>query len=140
MKFTDSFSINEIGKTSGRLYTGTFEVKLVLTRADQFAADRRRREILGPNPDDALAALKLEAFMHGQLSVRVLKAPQFWTDSNGGLLLEDFEIVQLVYDQAVELEQARIESIRKETEETLKSLAQRETEKETSSSAPTPKS
>lgn len=130
MEYQNSFSINEIGKVSGRHFTGSFTVKLTLTRADQFAADARRREILGPRPNDALDALKLEAFMLGQLSVRVIKAPKFWEDSNGGVLLEDFEVVQKVFDEAVRLENERLDAIQRETSDALKELARREQEKE----------
>ena len=102
METTAQFSINEVGTKTGRAFSGTFTVKTLLTRADQFAADQRRRDILGPGSAEALDALKLEAFMLGQLSVRILKAPQFWNESGNGLQLEDFNIIQTVFDKCVD--------------------------------------
>lgn len=126
MDFTDTFTIHATGEVTGQVYTGTFVVKTVLTRADAFAADQRRREILGSNSNDALEALKLEAFMLGQLYVRIIKAPPFWENSQYGLLLEDFNIINLLFQKCMEAANKHQENMKKRAQEALESLRKKE--------------
>lgn len=132
METTAQFSINETGTKSGRLFSGSFTVKTLLTRADQFAADQKRREILGPGGQEALEGLRLEAFMLGQLSVRIVKAPQFWEDTNQGLNLEDFNIIQILFDKCIELEGQRSAALQQEAKQALERMAGKERAKQES--------
>lgn len=123
---TDIFSIHETGEITGKIYTGTFTVKVVLTPEDTFLADRRRREILGSNSHEALEALKLQAFMLGQLYVRIVKAPPFWEHSQYGLLLEDFNIINLLFQKCIDASNKYQEERKKQAEEALNSLKKKE--------------
>lgn len=124
METTVTFDINEIGEETGTPYTGLFTVKTILTRQDRFGADRERRRILGgDNPDQAMPGLQGEAFMLGQLSVRVVDAPKFWKDSLGGLLLEDGNVIGRVFEIAIAKENERREKLQKQSGEALTKLA-----------------
>lgn len=130
MDATTQFSISETGEYSGKNYSGTFKVKTLLTRSDMFVSDQRRRDILGPNGEQALDVLKAEAFMLGQLYVRVLDAPKFWKDSNFGLDLEDVNVITAVYTKCMEAESERLNSLKKEAEGAKQSLIKKDQEKE----------
>lgn len=132
---SEIFAINEVGDNSGRTYSGSFTVKTLLTRQDQFDADIRRRSILGPNPVDALEGLKMEAFMLGQLSVRVLKGPKIWDDTNGFLECEDINVIQKVFDECVKVEQARVAKIKGDAKEAIKQLTKEDQAQQAESKA-----
>jgi hypothetical protein len=97
METTKPFIIDDIGQRSGRSYEGKFTVKTLLSRRENFVADERRRFILGMNGTQAAPSLSGEAYMLGQLSVRIIDAPKWWTDSDNGLDLVDENIIGLVY-------------------------------------------
>lgn len=123
---SDVFSVNIVGEDSGRIFIGDFTVKLSLTRADRFKADQLRREILGSSPDgqEPLPAMQTEAFILGQLSVRIIKAPTWWEESNNGLELEDYNVIITLYDKVLELEEKKRKEIKKESEKALKQLSE----------------
>lgn len=122
METTVEFKINEVGDDTGNPYTGTFKVKTLLDRKDRFLADERRRAIIGSNAADALITLQEEAFILGQLSVRVVDGPRWWKDSNNGLLLEDGNVIVKLYEIALQKELERKEKIREEAKEAVKSF------------------
>lgn len=126
METTEIFSINSVGDRTKRIFSGTFTVKTILSRQDQFIADAKRREILGPNSQDALDILKVEAWQFGQLYVRIIKAPQFWADSNNGLLLEDYNIIQEIYTKCVELEQKSADALKDEAQGAKKDMVNKD--------------
>jgi hypothetical protein len=76
---------------------GQFDIETVVDRRAEFMADERRRNIVGANPQGVPAALLGEAYMLGQLFMRIVKAPKWWTDSDGGLLLKDENIIGELY-------------------------------------------
>lgn len=122
METTAQFAISETGDESGRAYSGTFKVKTLLDRRDRFAADERRRSILGADGGNALVGLQEEAFILGQLYVRIIESPQWWKDSNSGLLLEDGNVIVRLYELSVAEENRRRESLRGQAEDALKKI------------------
>lgn len=123
METTAQFAISETGDESGRPYTGTFKVKTLLDRRDRFLADERRRTILGASGQDALVGLQEEAFVLGQLHVRVLEAPQWWRDSNSGLALEDGNIIIKLYELTVAEEVKRRDKMKEQASEAVKQIS-----------------
>jgi hypothetical protein len=113
METTVTFSINVIGEESGNPFTGTFKVKTLLSRREHFAADERRRMIVGANPTTILPKLDTDAFMIAQLSVRVVEAPSWWKQSDSGLDLDDSNVIAEVFSLAIKAEVERKESIKK---------------------------
>lgn len=126
METTVEFSVNEIGSDTGNPYVGKFKVKTILTRKDRFAADERRRMLLGASAGEALLPLQEEAFVLGQLYVRVVDGPKWWNDSDFGANLEDGNVIARLYELAVGKEKERRDQIRKEAEKAVKKIASKE--------------
>lgn len=125
METTTSFTVNITGETTGRVYTGKFLVKTVLSRRDSFIADERRRSLLGTNPQAASPAVQGEAFIFGQLFVRILEAPKFWSDADNGLDLEDANVIGEVFKLTMEKEEERIKQLKEEAQEAVKTLSKK---------------
>ena len=97
METTKIFSINEVGQRSGRVYDGKFTVKTLLNRRENFIADERRRFIVGSNSQGVAPSLSGEAYILGQLSVRIVESPKWWTESDNGLDLPDENIIGTIF-------------------------------------------
>jgi hypothetical protein len=124
METTSNFSISEVSE-SGKLYSGSFTVKNTLSRRDRFLADQYRREIIGPSPEGSMVPpdLQLEAHMLGQLRVRITKCPDWWTNSNFGLELDDSDIITKLFALSLK-EEARVRiELKKEAEQALEKLS-----------------
>ena len=126
------FSISEKGENSGKDFSGIFKIKTLLTRSDMFLSDQRRRDILGPNAESALDALKAEAFMLGQLFVRVVESPRFWKDSNYGLELEDINVISVLFSKCMDIETERKSNLSKSADAAKQSLIKKDQSEETS--------
>lgn len=122
METTKKFDLSSLGETTGKPFNGSFVIKTVLTRAERFEADRRRREILGTNGAEALPDLQLEAFMLGQLAVRVVEAPDWWKMSGSGQLLEDANIIAEIWKLTREKEDEAKAELKTKAEAALKTL------------------
>lgn len=119
------FDINLIGSESGNPYNGSFKVRTLLTRRQLAMADEVRRDIIGKDPDNAFPKVKTDAFIAGQLAVRVLDAPKWFQDAGpGGIDLPDNNVLELILDKAIQCEADRKDKIlgeAKKAEEDLKS-------------------
>lgn len=122
MEATDSFTINEVGQNTGLPFEGKFKVNLVLSRREAFIADERRRYILGANPLGAMPSLNGEALMLGDLFVRIIDGPKWWTDSDHGLNLKDENVVGLLWKNVSELVEKHRESVQGKAKESLEKL------------------
>lgn len=120
-------SVNVVGNQTGNPYIGEFTVKLSLTKREQLKADMIRREILGPSPlnNEPAPKLQTDAFILGQLAVRVTKAPKFWEDSNGGLELPegDDNLLYELYNQILEKIEANTNKMREQAKKALENMA-----------------
>lgn len=99
-----AFEFDDVGELTQSRYAGTFEVKPVLSWADKIRADRICRDLLGENPPNEESAIYQRAFISGQLAVRVLKAPEWWTGKGNGSLMVDENIPVSVYSRCVDAE------------------------------------
>lgn len=123
METTAKFSVNIIGESTGKPFAGTFTTKTVLTRGDRFIADQRRRELLGPQAQEAMPDLQLEAYMHGQLMVRILESPEWWKQSDYGKNLEDANVIIELFNLVREKEDKAKEDLKKNAEAALTKIA-----------------
>ena len=123
MENTKVIELSTSGTLTGKPYVGSFKAKGVLTRRDQFLADATRRRIIGPNPGDALPALQGEAYMLGQLSVRLVEVPDWWTACANGELLEDGNVIAELYELALGAETSIKEEINKAAQTALAKLS-----------------
>lgn len=125
METTVKVDFHEIGSDTGQAYEGSFTIKTLLSRRDLFIADERRRLILGTLGDSAPSSINGEAFMMGQLAVRIVDSPKWFKDADLGLDLKDENIVPLLFKLCVEKEQERKDDIKKKSEESLKKLSKK---------------
>ena len=123
METTTIVQVNVIGTETGNPYTGKFKVKTLLTRRDAFAADERRRVLIGANPSAVSPSTSAEAFMISQLSVRVLDAPKWWGDSDSGLDLEDDNVISEIFTLVMKAEDERKDSLKKESKKAVKRMS-----------------
>lgn len=112
----DIFSVHIIGDTTEKAYPGDFTVKKRLSHRDQLAKDNRRRELLGGAPGVATERALSTSMILSELFVRVIKAPVWWVEANGGLDLDDDNVIGEVYDKAMKVEADAIEAKKKKAE------------------------
>ena len=125
METTTKFSVSLVGESTGKPYSGDFVVKTVLTRRDAFIADERRRLVIGSNAESVPPGLNSEAFVLGQLMVRIVESPTWWRDSDGGLNMEDLNVTMELFKLAMEKEEERITALKKDSEKAVKELTKK---------------
>jgi hypothetical protein len=98
-----SFTIDEVGETTGHKYQGTFEVLCVLNMGQRHAEATEKTRLMGDyaNPDNDLYSL---AETLSKLRIRIQEAPEWWKQSNGGTDIMDEEIVLLLWEKTLECE------------------------------------
>jgi len=110
-----SFGLNTTGEHSNETYMGNFKVKCVLSPLEEIAADRRYRELLGPNSHLATERVRSQAFALAQLEQRIIDHPPFWdNDTIGGGHIDDTNVILEVLDRAIESQEKYIEVKREE--------------------------
>lgn len=74
---------------SGLTYTGSFEIKCILSHQDLFDLEKMYQTLLpmGTTSEE----LKIKASVIAELSVRIKSGPLWWTESNQGRKLIDTE-------------------------------------------------
>jgi len=124
MQTSKVISLSIVGDKTGRVYTGEFTVKTVLSQRDEFKADLVRRQVLGPSPDGTPPAAKLQwdAYVIGQVQARSLESPQFWEDSDGGLDIADSNVITEVYDAMLKAEEELVKEIKEEADKAYEKL------------------
>lgn len=100
------FKSENPGDVTGETYEGVFEVRKVLTPAQKSMADFERRAFLGNpgNNEDIDPEVAELAFAIGQLKVRVVKGPKWFTESNGLKNFLDQNILIALTKQVLEVE------------------------------------
>lgn len=118
-----SFTISVEGENSKELFRGEFKAKSRLTHREQMRRDQIRRELLGGDPKFADSRAINQAEIFSQLSVRIVKAPNWWVDAQGGLDLTDDSVIVEIYTKVMRLEADALAAIQKQGEEAKKDLA-----------------
>jgi hypothetical protein len=116
MSNTEKFTISLDGDKTGLKWHGEFESKILLSHRDELVRDARRRELLGTNAQFATDRALNQAEVLAELAVRLVKAPQFWTESNGGLDLIDDNIVGAVYKKCMDIHDAALAAVKARAE------------------------
>lgn len=142
MNDIERISLSVVGEDTQQVYNCDFKIKVLLTREDKFAADQKRREMLGPNPADALPMLQLDAFMLGLLSVRIVDPPEWWKNLEYGRKLKDGNVIAAIYNAANAKEDERKLELKKKSAAALEQIASQQVqqqEAEADPQAPEPK-
>lgn len=85
-------------------YVGAFRFKCYLSPLEQIAADRERRELLGPQPFAANEHESFLAYALTQLKYRIVSSPPFWASQNPAKLegdIADENVIAAVLDAAL---------------------------------------
>lgn len=133
-KMEKVIQFHEVGEITKSLYHGAFKVKLALTQRETFQADQNRRFILGANPETALNIYVESSFILGQLSVRVLEAPEWWNPNGsmvGGMDLIDPNISTALFkmvEEAAEQWQKEVAEMSSQADKVIKKTAAKKTE------------
>jgi hypothetical protein len=123
-KWEKTVSISETGDKTFEQFIGDFTFKTLLSHDEYLMEDRIRRELLvgpeqvAPSPEAANTAA-----IFGQLAVRIVSAPTWWTENRNGRALFDNNIVAEVYAKAREAEAEQLEALRKKQEAARAKLA-----------------
>ena len=108
-----AFSIKITGDSTGEIWTGDFRAKKRLSHRDNLKKDAVRRELLGAQPGTPTDRALSTAMILSELSVRLLKAPKWWTEKGEGMDLEDDNIIGTVFDEAMKVEREAQEALKK---------------------------
>lgn len=98
-----TFNIDQVGETTGIKYEGRFTVLCALSvgRKHQLELEKSRLMADFVNPTDGLAGI---ALILSNLRVKIVDAPEWWKQSNGGLDIMDEEVLVNIYRKIVEKE------------------------------------
>lgn len=111
------FTINITGESTGEVFKGTFKAKVRLSHRDELRRDELRRKLLGPTPDAASKRAQNQAELIADLSVRLTETPKWWSTVDGGLDLEDDNVLIGIWEECTRLEKEAIERVLKEAED-----------------------
>ena len=126
---SEQFSVNVKGEVSGEQYAGVFKTKLRLSHRDQLRMDQVRRELLGDHADSASPRAQNQADVFSVLAIHLVgDVPKWWEGSNGGLDLEDDNVIAAVYEGVMKAKADAIKAIKGEAEEAKKELAKAKAE------------
>lgn len=95
------FEFEEIGETTGKEYRGTFSCVCVLDMLQKqlVGIEKTKLQADFTNPDPELKGI---AHILSNLRVRILDAPEWWQQSNGGYSIQDENVIVLLYDNVME--------------------------------------
>lgn len=107
---------NETGETTDKNYLGRFTVLCILNmgKKHQLELEKTRLQADFVNPTDGLAGI---AIVLANLRTKILDAPEWWKQSNGGADIEDEDVLLKLYDKLREKEVEWKESIKKKATE-----------------------
>jgi len=115
-------TVDITGSETGEKYAGVFVFRELPTFRERMAASKIRNDITGPNAS-MNSAEWARAEISAQLQVRVIKAPKWWEQSDGGLDLVDENVVVEIFNAAMKTENDARERLRKAGAESLKDIA-----------------
>ena len=112
-----TFDFEHVGEDTGKKYEGRFTVLCVLNVGQKHALALEKTRLQGSyvNPTDDLAGL---AIILANLRAKVIDAPEWWKQSNGGALIEDESALVVLYRKVQEAEFEWKETLKKKGQET----------------------
>jgi len=110
------FTLHVVGDSTEKTYTGEFRAKKRLSHRDHLRKDQVRRELLGGQTGTATERASTTAMILSELAVRLTKVEDWWVTSQGGLDLEDDNVIGVLYDKAIAIENDAAEAKKKAAE------------------------
>lgn len=111
-----SFQFDHVGEDTGKEYKGQFTVLCVLNVGQKHALALEKTRLLGnyANPTDDLNGL---AIILANLRMKIVEAPEWWKQSQGGAAIEDESALVVLYRKLQEAEFEWKENLKKKTQE-----------------------
>lgn len=111
----NTFDFEHVGEDTGKEYNGRFTVLCTLTVGQKHALALEKTRLLGnyANPTDDLAGL---AIILANLRAKIIDAPEWWKQSNGGNNIEDESTLVSLYRHLQEAELKWKENLKKKTQ------------------------
>jgi hypothetical protein len=97
------FDFDHTGADTGKRYEGQFKVLCLLNMGQKHALELEKTRLMGnhANPTDGLAGI---AVILANLRIKVIDAPEWWKQSNGGYAIQDEDTLVALYDKLLETE------------------------------------
>lgn len=113
-----AFNVSCVGSKTADEYKGSFKCRVVLSQLDEINIDRRRRELLGANPESAGPNAAGRAQMLGEIFVRLIpdSVPKWWKETGDGCLLLDDEPLTEVYNACIKAENDHAKEVKEKAE------------------------
>jgi hypothetical protein len=110
-----TFDFDHVGQEIGKEYKGRFTVLCVLNVGQKHSLALEKTRLLGNylNPTDDLAGL---AIILANLRAKIIDAPEWWKQSNGGAAIEDEDALVALYRKVQEAEFEWKEELKKKTQ------------------------
>lgn len=110
-----TFEIEYIGLDTGKEYKGRFTVLCLLNVGQKHARDLEQTRLLGgyENPTDPLIGLSI---VLSNLRAKIVDAPEWWKQSQGGSLIEDEDVLMHIYNKVRDAESSWKEDLKKKTQ------------------------
>jgi len=115
------FEINVIAE-NGEEYRGFFSALPQLSHRLTLQKDRKYRELLGDKPDQADEYSKLLSIYLADLGVRLVRTPNWWKETDGGLELESFNVISEIAQKVSEIIKKANDEIQAKAEKSRKEL------------------
>lgn len=97
-----SFDFKETGSVTGFEYTGTFTVRCALNIGQKHAIELEKSRLLADQRNPTAGLVNIAVAL-SEIRGRIISAPSWWKDSNGGADLLDEEVIFTLFDRCIEL-------------------------------------
>lgn len=110
-----TFTFEHTGETTGKKYDGQFTVLCVLNVGQKHAMALEKTRLMGnyANPTDDLAGF---AVILANLRAKIVSAPEWWNQSNGGAVIDDEDTLVVLYRKITEAEIEWKETLKTKTQ------------------------
>lgn len=126
MSNSESFVVDVVGDVTGKTWKGLFKTKLRLSHRDQLKQDEIRRELLGKNAEHASERSKNQAEIFAFVAIHLISAPSWWDSNDGGLDLEDDNVVSEVFAGIAKAKTDAAKKLQEEAEGAVEELKKAE--------------
>lgn len=127
-----TFAIDILGEDTGLKYQGEFTVRCVLNMAGKHQLELEKTRLMADyaNPSRGLAGIAISL---ATIRARIVKAPDWWEETDFGAEIIDENVILELYDRCVSAENDWRNSVKKKSEEAKEELEKAEEAKEESS-------
>lgn len=86
------------GELTDLLWSGVFRFKTRISHREQLIRDEYRRRLLGADAEHASQRALNQAELFSEIQAHLIEAPGWWTKTDGGLDLEDDNVIAEIYN------------------------------------------